>query len=104
MDMQFHDANPESEENEQMTRDNKRAVFAAQMDSTPTERWELKHTLLNKLGETQSVGFTILDHKPSDEEISINRKDLLSQNIWTTQALIELRLASSSTHQETPPP
>ena len=70
-----------------MSRDNQRAVFAAQMEAS-TERWEVKHHVHNKEGETQSVGYTILDHKPTDDDIREVREEVLSQNVWTTHVVI----------------
>lgn len=80
--------NPESDENNQATRDNQRAVFAAQMEAKTSERWEVKHHVENKEGETQSIGFTIFDHKPTDEDINALRENLLAANVWAARVVI----------------
>lgn len=85
--------NPESEENTRSTRDNRRSVFAAQMDAKLRNRWEMKHLIQDKNGQTQSIGFTVFDHKPTPEEIDDLREDLLIANVWATTVIL---LASST--------
>jgi serine protease inhibitor ecotin len=80
--------NPESDENNQATCDNQRAVFAAQMEAKTSEHWEVKYHVQNKNSETQSVGFATFDHKPSDEDINDLRENLLIENVWAARVLI----------------
>lgn len=99
--MQNYRNNPESEENARMTRDNQRAVFAAQMEAEASRRWEVKFHLENKDGETQSIGYKWFDHKPADEDIDDLRENLLAANIWATNVRIEITVSPS---QASPPP